>query len=337
MHGEVVVTGPTMRWVRRFVGGLLIAAGGMPVLAEPAFPSRPVTILVPYPPGGALDAFVRSLADALRPVWKAAVVIDNRPGANEMIAAAALAKARPDGYTLMASTEAAAILNPLLFAKLPYDAQKDLAPVSILVRVPLVLAVPADSPAGTLKEFIAMARSRAGDPVRYGSSSPGGTGHLPFIQLASDHRLQLVHVPYRGGGPLLQDLLGGHVEAGLLGSAVAEPHIKAGRIKGLAVTADRRLDSLPMVPTYQELGVPDLEATFIVALSAPAGTPPAVIEAIALAARRVLQDPDFQRKSLKPFGFVAVGSDAAAYREYIRTETDTQRKRIDAGGIKLEM
>jgi tripartite-type tricarboxylate transporter receptor subunit TctC len=248
-----------------------------------------------------------------------------------------LAKARPDGYTLMVSTEAAAILNPALFKKLPYDAAKDLVPVSLLVRAPLVLAVPANSPANSLREFIDMARARnASDPLKYGSAGAGGTGHLPFIQLASDHQLQLVHVPYRGAGPMLQDLLAGHVEAGLLGSAVAEPQIKAGKIKGLAVTAERRLASLPSVPTYQEAGVPDINTVFIMALAAPAGTPPAVIDAVVQASRKVLLSNELQVKTLQPFGFTAVGSDAAAYAEYIRQQRPIQKKRIDAGGVSMD-
>ncbi|HSV71667.1 MAG TPA: tripartite tricarboxylate transporter substrate binding protein [Methylibium sp.] len=255
MNVEWILSG-----LRASVCGLLIAAYGMPALAEAPFPSRPVTTLVPYPAGGAVDAFVRTLAEALRVEWKTGIVVDNRPGANEIIASAALAKARPDGYTLMASTEAATILNPLLFKKLPYDV-KEIAPISILVRAPLVLAVPVNSTTNTLKEFIALARARAADPVRYGSAGTGGTGgtgHLPFIQFARDHGLQLIHVPYRGGGPLLQDLLGGQVEAGLL-------------------------------------------------------------------------------ESLDPFGFVAVGSDAAAYAEHTRNEAAAQRKRIESAGIRLDL
>ena len=136
---------------------------------------------------------------------------------------------------------------------------------------------------------------------------------------------------------MLQDLLGGHIEAGLLGSAVAEPHIRSGKLKGLAVTADKRLTSLPMVPTYQELGIPDINTTFIVALSAPARTPSVIVDAIAQAARKVLQNPDFQSKTLNPFGFVPVGSTPAAFEEYIRREIPVQKKRIEVGNISLEM
>jgi tripartite-type tricarboxylate transporter receptor subunit TctC len=326
-----------MKTLTSILGGVALAVCALAAVAQDAFPSKPVTIIVPYPPGGAVDAFTRALGEGLKQEWKAGVVIENKPGGNEVIAASALAQARHDGYTIMASTEAASILNPLLFKKLPYDAEKQIAPVSILVRAPLVFAVPASSPANTLKEFIDMARARASNPVRYGSAGAGGTGHLPFIQFGSDHQLQLIHAPYRGAGPMLQDLLGGHVEAGLLGSAVAEPQIKSGKLKGLAVTAERRLPSLPMVPTYQEAGVPDINSTFVVALSAPAGTPPRVIDAIAQAARKVLQNPEFQAKTLSPFGFVAVGSDAATFADYIRREVPVQRKRIEVGGISLEM
>ncbi|MDP3799218.1 MAG: tripartite tricarboxylate transporter substrate binding protein [Polaromonas sp.] len=326
-----------MKLFTQLICSLAVAACAGIVQAQEPFPSKPVTLIVPYPPGGAVDTFARALADGLKQEWKAGVVIDNRPGGSEVIGAAALAKAHPDGYTIMASTEAASILNPLLFKKLPYDAAKDIAPVSILVRAPLVLAVPSSSPANTLREFIDMARARASNPVRYGSAGAGGTGHLPFIQLASDHQLQLIHAPYRGAGPMLQDLLGGHIEAGLLGTAVAEPHIRSGKIKGLAVTADKRLASLPMVPTYQELGIPDINATFIVALSAPAGTPSPIVDAIAQAARKVLQNPEFQSKTLNPFGFVPVGSDPASFGDYIRREIPVQKKRIQIGNISLEM
>lgn len=326
-----------MKKLIRLVAGMAVAACALLAQAQESFPSRVVTLIVPYPPGGAVDAFARAFAEGLKQDWKAGVVIENKPGANEVIAASALAKAKPDGYTIMVSTEAASILNPLLFKKLPYDPDKEIAPVSILVRAPLVLAVPANSPANTLKEFIDQARARANNPVRYGSAGAGGTGHLPFIQLASDHQLQLIHVPYRGAGPMLQDLLGGHVEAGLLGSAVAEPQIKAGKLKGLAVTADKRLASLPTVPTYQELGVADINTTFIMALSVPVGTPAGVVDAIVQAGRKVLQNADFQTKILSPFGFSAVGSDAATYGDYIRKQLPIQKKRIDAGGVNLEM
>ncbi len=314
-----------------------MAPGASLALAQEVYPSRPVTLIVPYPPGGAVDAFARAFAEGLKQDWKAGVVVDNKPGANEVIGATALAKARPDGYTLMVSTEAAAILNPALFRKLPYDPAKDLVPVSLLVRAPLVLAVPASSPANTLREFIDIARARsASDPVKYGSAGAGGTGHLPFVQLASDHQLQLVHVPYRGAGPMLQDLLAGHVEAGLLGSAVAEPQIKAGKIKGLAVSAEKRLASLPAVPTYQDAGVPDINTVFIMALSAPAGTPQSVIDIVVQASRKVLLNTEFQVKTLQPFGFTAVGSDSATYADYIRQQRPLQKKRIEAGGVSLD-
>lgn len=326
-----------MKKLTRLLASLALGACAALAHAQDAFPTRPITLIVPYPPGGAVDAFARAFAEGLKTELRQAIVIDNKPGANEIVGASALAKAKPDGYTLMASTEAATILNPLLFKKLPYDADKEIQPVSILVNAPLVLAVPANSPANTLREFIDMARARsAANPVRYGSAGAGGTGHLPFIQLASDHQLNLIHAPYKGAAPMLQDLLGGHVEAGLLGSAVAEPQIKTGKLKGLAVTADKRLASLPSVPTYQELGVPDINTTFIVALTAPAGTPPGVLATLVQASRAVLQNAEFRARTLDPFGFVPVGSDAARYADYVRQQRVVQKKRVDTAGISLE-
>jgi tripartite-type tricarboxylate transporter receptor subunit TctC len=321
----------------RFAACLCLALASIGSFAQDRYPSKLVTIIVPYPPGGALDGFTRALAEGLRQEWKQQVIVDNKPGANEIIGASALAKAHPDGHTLMVSTEATAILNPLLFKKLPYDPEKQIAPVSMLVKAPLVFTVPASSPANTMKQFIEMAKARSGDPVRYGSAGAGGTGHLPFIAFAQDHQLVLIHVPYKGAGPLTQDLLGGHVEAGLLGTAVVEPHIKSGKLKGLAVSADKRLASLPSVPTYTELGIPDIDSTFIIALSAPAGTPRDVLDGIASTARKIMSTPEFQAKTLDPFGFVAVGSDPAGYAAYIKQQIPIQKKRVEAGGISFDL
>ena len=325
-----------MKLLTRLFCTLAVAACAGLVMAQEDFPSRPVMLIVPYPPGGAIDAFARNLGDGLSREWKTPVVIETRPGGNEVIAASALAKARPDGYTIMISTEATQILNPLLYKNLSFDAAKQIAPVSLLVRAPLVFAVSSSSPANNLREFLDMARARAANPMTFGSAGAGSTGHLPYIQLASDNQLQLTHVPYKGAGPMLNDLIAGHIDTGLLGTAVAEPQIKAGKVKGLAVSADKRLASLPMVPTFHELGIPDVNATFIVALSAPAGIPPRIADAIAQTARKVLQNPEFQAKTLNPFGFVVVASDPAAYAEYIRREIPVQRKRIEVGNISLD-
>ncbi|UUZ62678.1 tripartite tricarboxylate transporter substrate binding protein [Polaromonas sp. P1-6] len=267
--------------------------------AQDGYPSKPVTIIVPYGPGGGVGVFIQALAEGMRAEWKQSVIVDYKPGANEIVGATFLIRAQPDGYTIMASTEAAPILNPSLFKKLPYDPDKQMVPVSLLVKAPLVLVVPASSQANTMKQFVEMAKARsATDPVRYGSGGAGGTGHLPFVALASDNNLTLIHAAYKGGGPLLQDLLGGFVEAGLLGSAVAEPHVKSGKLKALAVTADKRLSSMPNVPLFPETGVQDINATFIVALSASTGTPANIIANIAHTAKKVMSSPEFQTKTL---------------------------------------
>lgn len=305
-------------------------------VAQTAFPTRTVRIVVPYPPGGPFDGIFRALGQELSDRWKQPVIVDNRPGANEGIGANHVAKSAPDGYTLLASSEAGIVLNGLLYSKLPYNPERDFAAISRVVQVPMVLFVPAAFPANTLREFVAVAKSRTDKPVSYGSSGLGGPGHLPLAMLAKENGLTMTHVPYKGAAPLVQDVLSGQVELGTLAASVVEPHIKAGKLKGLAVTASKRLTSLPQVPTFQEIGMTDVRSEFMVGLVAPAGTPEPVLNFISSAVREILFKPEFRAKYIDVFSFTPIGSTPAEFREYLVNDRLVQAERVRISGAQLD-
>lgn len=300
----------------------------------PAYPSKPITVVVGYPAGGPTDALMRAIAPRLSIEWKQPILVDNRPGANEAIAAQYVARARPDGHTLLLATEVPLTLNPFLMSKLQYDPQKDFAPVSLLLKSPLVLVVPTGLPANTLKEFVALARTRK--PLTYASAGPGGVLHLPMAMLAKQNNLEMIHVPYKGVAPLLTDIVSGQVDAAWVAVAGAAPFVRDGRIKALVVGAPNRVNALPQVPTFNESGVPPVQADFIFALLAPAGTPPAIAEKIAAAINKILDDPDFREKYVDPFGYVTEHSSPSELERYLARDRLSQAERVRASGAKME-
>lgn len=326
-----------MKFLLKLLIATVVASAHVAAFAADVFPSKPVTIIVPYSAGGPIDALMRSVAVELRKEWNQSVVIDNKPGANEIIGAVSLVKTQPDGYTLMAATEAAILLNPLLYKKLSYDPSKQFENVSLLARSPLVFTVPATLPVDNMKQFVEYAKNRKSKPMTYGSTGVGGPTHLPFESLMSDNEISLTHVPYKGGMPVLQALLAGEVDAGTIGSSLIEQHVKSGKVKALAVSADRRLPSLPNVPTFAETGIRDINASYILGLVAPTGTPLQTMTKISGDIRKILQSPEFQKKNLEPFGFQAVGSDPASFTEYLRKEMPAQMRRVKLSGVQLEM
>lgn len=252
------------------------------------FPSKPVTFVVSFSAGGPVDALTRALGQRLSQEWKQQVLIDNRPGASESLAAQAVARAAPDGYTLLASSEGPLTMNQHLFKRLPYHPEKDFAPVTQLVQVPMALVTPVGFPAGSLKEFLDLARSRsAARPLNYGSTGVGGITHLPMAMLATKAQLTLNHIPYKGAAPLLPELVAGQVDATFLAVQPVAPFVKEKKLKALAVSSPVRLKVLPDVPTFKELGVADPQATFIMGLAAPAGTPAVVLERIAKSVQKI--------------------------------------------------
>src|SRR5437762_12788519 len=274
----------------------LLALTFLPVaaVAQP-YPAKPVTFIVPFPPGGGTDISARTVAAKLGGKWGHSVVVENRGGAAGILGADAVAKARPDGYTLLIVNVGITSINPALYPKLPYTPDTAFTPISLICELPFVLMASPAFPPNSVQELIAYAKANP-DKVTFASSGSGGSPHLTaeIFQLATGTRM--THVPYKGGGPAMTDPMAGPVD--LLFASVSEGsgHIKSGRLKGLAVTHARRSPALPDVPTLAAAGVTDAEAGSWIALLAPAGTPHAVIEKVGADIKETVAAPDVKEK-----------------------------------------
>lgn len=270
------------------LAGLLMTFAHGVGLAQ-TFPSKPVTLVVPFPPGGGTDTGARIMAEQLGKRWGHPVVVDNKGGAAGQIGADSVAKARPDGYTLLFGNVGTQSINPSLYRKLPYDPDKAFAPVSLVAELPLALMVNPRVPAKTPAELIALAKAQPGQ-MSYSSSGAGSAPHLAAELFKDSTGTFILHVPYRGGGPAITDLLGGQVQMSFLTVLEASGHIKAGRLRALAVTSEKRVSALPDVPTLAESGLRNFNAISWIGLLAPAGTPPDIVERVAADVRAVLSD-----------------------------------------------
>ncbi|WP_436301949.1 Bug family tripartite tricarboxylate transporter substrate binding protein [Variovorax paradoxus] len=285
------------------------------------FPSRPVTLVVPFPPGGGTDTGGRVIAEQLGRRWGQPVIVENKGGAAGQIGADFVAKSRPDGYTLLLGNIGTQAINPLLYPKLPYDADKAFAPVSLVAELPLAMMVNPSVPAKTAAEFIALAKARPGQ-MSYSSSGAGGAPHLAAEMFKDQTGAFILHVPYRGGGPAIADLLAGHVQLSFMTVLEASGHIKAGKLRALAVTGDKRVPAFPEVPTLAESVAPGFNAISWIGLLARAGTPPEVVEKIAADLRVVLADESVKAR------FVGLGGvpRATSPQEFARLIDDDKRR-----------
>lgn len=257
--------------------------------AQSGYPNRPVTIVVPFPPGGGTDTSGRILAEQLSKRWGQPVVVENKGGAAGQIGADYVAKAKPDGYTLLLGNIGTQAINPSLYSKLPYDPDTAFAPVSLVAELPLAMMINPATPTASAAEFIALAKKQP-NQMSYSSSGPGGGPHLAAEMFKERTGTQILHVPYRGGGPAIADLLAGHVQLSFMTVLEASGHIKAGKLKALAVTGDKRVPALPDVPTLAESALPGFNAISWVGLLAPAETPSALVEKISADVRAILED-----------------------------------------------
>ena len=282
------------RTVSRLLAVILAtSACALPAAAQDAYPSRPITMIVPFPPGGVADIIGRPAADAMSRALASPVVVENKPGAGGGIGMGYVAKAKPDGYTVLMALSSISILPEAdkITGRAAMYQFKDFAPIARFTADPTVLAVRADSPWRTLDEFIADARKRPG-AITYGSSGNYGTMHLPMEMLAAAANVKLLHVPFTGAGPAVVALLGGQIDAVSSGPSTVIQHVKAGKVRVLASWGDKRLASLPDVPTLSESGFP-VVFTQWTALFVPAGTPEAAIAKLRDAARATVADPKF--------------------------------------------
>ena len=316
---------------RRLVAGSLLAATTQPfaALALDAWPTKPVRFIVPFPPGGPVDTTARLASQKLSEIWKTPTVIDNRAGAGGVVGAQAAAREAPDGYTLFMGAIHHSV-NPALMGKLPYDIEKDFAPISFAAMFPVFIVAHPSVPANTIQELIALAKK--GTPLAYGSSGNGGGTHLAGELFNMEAGTQLQHVPYKGSAPAMNDLLGGQVQLMFSDAPTALQHIKSGRIKVLGVASRQRSAMLPDVPTGVESGLPGYEAYSWAALFAPAKTPPAVLDKISVDFNTAFKDPVVRQRLLDAGAEAAPGTQQEM-RQFLRAELAKWAKVIKTAGI----
>ena len=268
--------------------GVMAALNGQMAWAQ-SYPAKPVTLVIPFPPGGGTDTGGRILAEQLSKKWGQPVVVENKGGAAGQIGADMVAKAKPDGYTLLLGNIGTQAINPSLYPKMPYDPDTAFAPISLVAELPLAMMVNPSVNAKTANEFIALAKSKPGQ-FSYSSAGPGGAPHLAAEMFKDQTGTFILHVPYRGGGPAIADLLAGHVQLSFMTVLEASGHIKAGKLRALAVTGDKRVSALPDVPALNEQVLPGFNAISWLGLLAPAGTPAALVEKISSDVRAIMAD-----------------------------------------------
>lgn len=314
-----------------------LIAGGALALASPrigraqAYPTRAVRIVVPYPPGGASDITARLLAQELTNTLGQSFVVENRGGAASITGTQAVATAAADGYTL-GVVDTAFLVNPGLFGdRLPYNAMRDFTPISLLVRAPLALVVPPQAPWRTVAELVAHGKAKPGD-IPFGSAGNGTAVHMAGEQFRQAAGFSYLHVPYRGGGPMFTDLLAGRVQMAFGTVPAVAEHVRAGRLRALAITGAGRSPLLPDVPSMAEAGFPQVDAALINALIAPAGVPEAVIARLGEAARAATSQG--MRARLAELGFSPVGSTPQQAREIFEAEIPRWAQIVREGGIK---
>jgi len=320
-------------WLIALFLALNVAAGMKPALAQ-AYPERPVRIIVGYPPGGGTDLVARLVQQPLSTRWGQPVVIDNRPGASAIIAADAVAKARPDGYTLLMAYATEVAVNPVTVKKLPYDPVRDFTPILRLAGAPLVLAVHPALAAKDVRELVALARAKPGT-LSYSSSGSGSVHHFAGELFKLQTGADILHVPYKGSGPAAADAVAGQVQANFASVASVLRFVQAGRLRALAVTSKQRSPQMPEVPSMVEAGLADFELTSWYGLLAPAGTPPAIVAKIHADVTAVLGSAEIQ-KSFATQGLDMAGGTPQAFGAFIREEAAKFARIAKAGNISAE-
>jgi len=311
----------------------LALAGAGPAAAQTDYPNRPIRLIVPYAPGGNADPVARMIGQKLEESWGQRVLVDNRAGGNTIIGTTAVAKAAPDGYTLE-TIFATHVILPHLYDTLPYDPIKDFAPVATITMNEQLMVVHPSVPANTLQEFIALAKSKPGE-LNFASNASGGVTHLAEELFCLAAGIKVQHVPYKGGGPAVAALLAGDVQMSFSPPLVALPLIKAGRLKVLAVSGERRLSTLPQVPTFAEAGLPGLDAKVWFGILAPAATPKPVIDKLSAELARIMSLPDVKEK-LGDLGQEPYITTPDQFAALLKSDGAKYGKVIKAANIKLD-
>jgi tripartite-type tricarboxylate transporter receptor subunit TctC len=321
-----------MKTIRVLMAMLLVPMAAHAASAQTAFPERTVRILVGYVPGGPNDIIARAIGDKLAQTWEKSVVVENVPGASGNIAGDRVAKAAPDGYTLLLANAAQIVVNPSLFDKMSYDPLKDLAPISQVASTPNILTVPNDLPVRNVQELVALVRATPGK-YSFGSAGVGTSQHLAGELFKRTARLDLAHIPYRGATAVITDLLGSRITMYFGSIAPLLPLVREGKLHGLAVTSLDRFAATPELPTVAESGFPGFDVTASFGLMVAAGTPAGIIDKINRDTVRVLAQGDL-RQRLADIGVVTIGNSPAEFSAALKAEAVQWAKLIKEAGIR---
>ena len=322
-------------WTRWWRGAAACAALGLAgATAAQSYPAKPVRFVITYPTGGGSDYTVRPIAQKLSERWGQPVFVESRPGGSAMIGTDYVAKSAPDGYTLMLSASSEVSMNVVLFKKMPYDPVRDLQPLTLVGTAPPLLMAHPSLPVKSVKELVALAKAKKGQ-LSYASIGTGTPQHFAGELLNTTFRIDLLHVPYKGAAPALIDMVGGHVPLGLTAPTVAIPHVKAGRLRALAVTSEKRAGALPDVPTVAESGAPGFDIVQWYAIWMPAKPPKDVFEKIQGELVRIIHSPEYRQRQLEVATDI-VGSSAEHLAAFQKAQIEKYRKIATAAGIKPE-
>lgn len=324
----------TLQRLAAGTSSLLAAPLLAPLAAMAQAPGQTTRIVVPFPPGGSTDVLARRIGEKLSAAWGKTVIVDNRPGAGGTVGADYVAKAAPDGTTLLLGVTGSNAIAQSLYTKLPYDVIKDFAPVSLVVSSPLVITINPSVKARTLAEFVALAKAKPG-AISYGSAGNGTSMHLTGEMFKQATHTSMVHIPYRGSGGMLTDLMGGQIDATFGDLLVVLPQLEAGKLIPLAVTSKQRHPLLPKVPTVAESGYPGFEALSWQGVFAPARTPPAMVEKISADINQALKGPDLQEYFVTR-GFVMEGTTPAAFKTFLDAEVKKWAAIVKVSGAKVD-
>jgi tripartite-type tricarboxylate transporter receptor subunit TctC len=311
----------------------LLGSAALPALAQ-QWPVKPIRVITPFTAGSAVDTIARVLGQQLAEQLGQPVVIDNRTGANGIIGAEAAVKSPADGYTLLLANDAILATNPAMYAKLPYDPQRDLVPITLVSSVPLILVAHPSLPVKSVKELVALARSRPAQ-INFASGGSGSAQHLPMELLQSLGGVKLVHVPYKGLGPALQDVMGGHVPVMFAGMSNVVPFARENKVRLLAISTAKRSPALPDVPTVAESGLPGFAYAAWNGFLAPAGTPPAIVKRLHAEIGKALAAAEVRAK-LAPLGFELIGAGPEEFAALIRSDGERIGRIVRDAGIKAE-
>lgn len=299
------------------------------------YPTKPIRIVLPYSAGGPADVMVRAISQKLGDSWGQPFIVDNKPGANEIIAADIVAKSPGDGYTFLVASDGAYSLNQNLYPKIPYDPVKDFVPVAKLAVGNLMLVTRPDFPAANVKEFIDYVKRNPGK-LNYGSIGAGGVNHLASAWFNSINGLQMEHVAFKGLPPAVQELMAGRIDAMFAVTGGVAPFLETNKIKALAVSGRNRQPAAPNVPTFAEVGYPTFDASYYFGVVAPKGTPPEISARFARDLSKVINTAEFKSKYLQPLGFEAVGDTPEQFAAFLKSDRELGAQKVKVSGARLE-